>query len=451
MFARVPELIGFHFMTRRRAVIAFSLIIIAALSAAFAGAGKDAPLTRERDARSGAGTSDLAERDVQISVWKKALAADSESAIALGQLAGLYMQRGRETGDESSYAEAEHYAERSVGLRSNRNGAAFVTLAISMLAQHKFIEADSVVVRLIALEPDIPQYRALQGEIKLELGDYDAARSAFEPLYAWRLHLSIAPRLARWLEINGKSGAARKLSYESVAEARKRRDIPREQLAWFHLRVGDIEQRNGRMRGARSFYQQGLDIQPDDYRLLAAMSRLEAVEGRPRKAIEYGERAMSMKLDPATLGTIGDAYAAIGDSAQAEDYFKTMEVAVAGQPGAFHRAWSLFLLDHDRRVPEVLANVSAELETRKDIYGYDLLAWALHKSGRNVEAREAMTQALRMKTRDAMLLYHAAVIEHSLGSRSTAREYLDQALEINPQFHPTQSPDARRLLRSMKP
>jgi len=79
-----------------------------------------------------------------------------------------------------------------------------------------------------------------------------------------------------------------------------------------------------------------------------AMSHLEAVEGNPQKAIEYGERGIAIKLDPATLGTIGDAYAAIGNRAQAEDYYKTMEVAVAGQPGAYHRAWSLFLLDHDR-------------------------------------------------------------------------------------------------------
>ena len=65
------------------------------------------------------------------------------------------------------------------------------------------------------------------------------------------------------------------------------------------------------------------------------MSHLEAIEGNPKKAIEYGERGIAIKLDPATLGTMGDAYRAIGDTAQAEQYYKTMEVAVAGQPGAY--------------------------------------------------------------------------------------------------------------------
>jgi tetratricopeptide (TPR) repeat protein len=395
-------------------------------------------------------TADLAQRDVQIGAWKKALAMDPESAMALGQLAALYMQRARETGDDKSYVIAEAYARRSVKLRVNRNGATFVTLAGALLAQHRFVEADSIVTQLVKNEPEVPQYTSMYAEIKLELGQYDAARSVFDSMRAQRTHLSIAPRLARWMELNGNPEGARKLLYAALTEAKRRRDLPVEQVAWFELRVGDIEMRNGRMNGARKALDYGLAVSPNDYRLLAAMSRLEAVEGNATRAIEYGERAMAIKLDPATLGTIGDAYAATGDTAQAEEYFRTMEVAVAGQPGPYHRAWSLFLLDHNRRIPEVLKNVEGELVTRKDIYGYDLLAWALHKSGRDIEARSAMKSALKLGTRDAMLFYHAGMIEHALGDATSARQFLVQALSVNPHFHPTQPDEVRSLLRSMR-
>jgi tetratricopeptide (TPR) repeat protein len=126
-----------------------------------------------------------------------------------------------------------------------------------------------------------------------------------------------------------------------------------------------------------------------------------------------------------------------------------MEVAVAGQPGAYHRAWSLFLLDHDRRIPEVLANVQREIETRKDVYGYDLLAWALHKEHRDTEAREAMTEARRLGTQDAMLSYHEGMIDRSLGENARARYFLMKALELNPQFHPTQPREIRAVLDSI--
>ena len=44
--------------------------------------------------------------------------------------------------------------------------------------------------------------------------------------------------------------------------------------------------RNGRLRGARTMFEKGLEIEPDDYRLLDAMAQLEAVDGNQKKAIE---------------------------------------------------------------------------------------------------------------------------------------------------------------------
>ena len=123
---------------------------------------------------------------------------------------------------------------------------------------------------------------------------------------------------------------------------------------------------------------------------------------------------------------------------------------MAGQLGPYHRAWSLFLLDHNRRVPEVLENVQDELVSRKDIYGYDLLAWALYKSGRDAEAESAIKSALKLGTRDAMLFYHAGMIERSLGNNATARAYLENALALNPYFHPTQPAEIRSVLKGME-
>jgi len=97
-----------------------------------------------------------------------------------------------------------------------------------------------------------------------------------------------------------------------------------------------------------------------------------------------------------------------------------------------------------------MANVQKELETRKDIYGYDLLGWALHKEHRDAEARDAMMLARRLSTRDAMLFYHTGMIERALGNTRRASYFLAQALEINPQFHPTQPAEARAVLDSIE-
>ena len=434
-------------MVRR---VAIALFVVVLTCGAWLGARRvGAYEISSRNARTPASVSDSADRADQLRVWNVALAQDPVSALALGHLAALHLQRARETGDDRDYNKAEEYARRSLALRINRNGPTFVTLAAALVAQHRFQEAEQVATDLVAFDPTIPEYRAQLGEVQMELGRYEAARQSFDSLYKFRTNLSIAPRLARWAEINGNTTYARKLLAAALADASTQRDLPREQIAWFHLRLGDIDMRNGRMRSARRLFEDGLAAAPDDYRLLDAMSHLEAVEGNPKKAIEYGVRGIAIKLDPATLGTIGDAYAALGDKSKAQEFYKTMEVAVAGQSGAYHRAWSLFLLDHDLRVPEVMANVQKEIETRKDIYGYDLLGWALHREHRNEQARDAMMRARRLGTHDAMLYYHTGIIERALGNTNRSRYFLTQALEVNPEFHPTQPAEARAVLDSI--
>src|SRR4029453_7409065 len=123
--------------------------------------------------------------------------------------------------------------------------------------------------------------------------------------------------------------------------------------------------------------------------------------GNWNAAVEYGSRAIAVQLDPATLGTMSDAYAALNDTAQARSFADAMAVAALSQPGAIHRAWGLFLLDHDRDVARVLCEARADIATRRDVYGYDLLAWALFKSGRVDDARNAATAALSQSTEDA--------------------------------------------------
>jgi tetratricopeptide (TPR) repeat protein len=291
--------------------------------------------------------------------------------------------------------------------------------------------------------------RAVLGEIDMELGDYSATRRIFGALTPWRTNLPVAPRLARWLELQGQVEEARRLLTNALDSARTRPKLPREQVAWFELRVGDLELRSGHPDAARRAFQAGLAIAPQDARLLAALARLESLRGQWRRAIAWGEQSIAIAPDPATLGAIGDAYAALGDSGQAGEYVHAMEVVTLAQPGGFHRAWSLFLLDHHRRVPEVLTQVQREIRTRRDIYGWDLLAWALHQAGRNREALPAMKRALELGTRDAMLFYHMGVIELSIGHRVAARRYLDLALATNPEFQPDGARDARAALASL--
>ena len=400
-------------MTTRRLI----LVAAAAAAALLSGAAVTHGVLRAAAAHAAARTelTEPARRDADIAFFARRVAADPIGAADRARLAALYLQRGRETGDFGDYRRAEQLARRSLALRVAHNGNTYGLLTAALLAQHRFLEALAAARALAALEPRVPRHQAVLAEIELELGRYREARALFDSLWPARHDLAVAPRVARWAELTGRTELARRLLDRALADARGRADLPAEQLAWFHLRVGDLALRHGRLEDAAWALRAGLAARPGDYRLLAALARLEAARGRWRSAIAYGEDAIAAVPDPATLGLISDAYQALGDSITAAQYAHAMEVAVAGQPGQWHRAWSLFLLDHERRVPEVLARVRAELATRTDVYGYDLLAWALHRAHRDGEARAAMTRALALGTDDPQLRAHAAAIAQGLG------------------------------------
>jgi tetratricopeptide (TPR) repeat protein len=428
------------------------ILSTAGLVLGVAALGAGSSTARSSDAHGGVSPSVPSEsriRDLDIDFYRRRVARDSLSARDFTQLAGLYLQRARVTADNDDLLRAEATARHSLRLRVGRNEAALGILASSLLSQHRFSDARDVAERLVADDSTSVAARGILAETELELGHYRAADSLMGTLASYRADPGVAPRLARWAELHGHPEEARRLLREARDQMERRHAVPAEQRAWFQLRLGDLALRNGHLAEAQRELQAGLAVAPIDFRLLGAMARLEAARHQWRHAIGYGETAIGQALDPATLGLVGDAYAELGDTARAGDYYRTMEVTVLHQPGPFHRAWSVFLLDHDRNVPEVLAKVTEELGSRRDIYGYDLLAWALHRSGRDVEARAPMARALALGTRDAMLHYHAGMIAHALSDDATARAELSAALAINPVWHPTQPTAARALLDSL--
>ena len=93
------------------------------------------------------------------------------------------------------------------------------------------------------------------------------------------------------------------------------------------------------------------------------------------------------------------------------------------QPQALAR----FLAERGRKIPEAVALAEEAAARRRDLHTMDALAWSYFKAGRFDEARRASEQAIRTGTRDARVLYHAAMIRRQTGDISGAQTLLDRA------------------------
>jgi tetratricopeptide (TPR) repeat protein len=393
--------------------------------------------------------STAAIREQKIRFYQARVDRDPYGARDRAVLAALYLARGRASGHETDYARAESLARASWTTREKRNARAASVLVGALMARHRFTQAYVVMRRVVRLDPDDRVARATLGEIALELGRYPAADSLFLGLSLFRNQPAIAPQYARWLELSGRSGEARLLLQSVRDRLAGGFRVPPEQLAWFDLRIGELAARNGRADLAEAAYRRGLAEVPGDPRLLTALGLLREADQRWADAAALGEEALGSLFDPVTLGLLSESYAQLGDSLRAAEFARGAEVAVSRQPGAYHRLWALFLLDHRREVAEILRRARAELATRKDVYGYDVYAWALHRSGDDRLARVMADSALRRGTSDGLLHYHAGMIALALGDSTRTRAELRQALAINPRFHPIHAPAAGKLLRRL--
>lgn len=381
--------------------------------------------------------------DKTIRLLEERARLDPFSAEDRSWLASVLLQRARETGDPGDVERAEALARESLRLRLPHNQRAWTVLAATLLEQHRFVEALEVAQALYAAQPEHPGYRALLGEIQLELGLYSKADATFASLRGAADNLDVASRRARWAEISGRPGEARSLLITARQRALARTDLPREQVAWYHLAVGGVELRSGRPRSAEEAFTEGLKLLPADRRLLLALARARAARDDLTGATQLAEAALAVAPEPVTLAFLGELASASGDTARAQEMAEAVELSMRDERGSYHRAESLFLLDAGRRVPEILAAAERDLGTRRDVYGHDLLAWALHRSGRHSEARAAMAPALSRGTRDPLLLFHAGMIENALGNHDRARTLLDEALDIDGAFHPVHARTAR--------
>ena len=389
--------------------------------------------------------------ELDLAFFNERVGRDSFAARDHAELARLYLQRARLSGSpDTDLGRAEAHARRSLALRTAHNAAALQALAASLMGRHRFLEAHEAAERLLAADSGSGAARALLGEIQLELGAYREAARTFGTLLTVRHELSVAPRYARWEEIRGRPAEARRLLRSALEQAESRHGMPRSQLAWFRWRLGDLAIRHGRLDEAERELRAGLELAPGDHRLLDGLARVAAARGDWSEAIAIGERAIATALDPATLGLLSQSYEMRGEHARSTEYERAMASAVLRQPEALHRAWSLHLLDRRRDVPQVLARAREELRTRRDVYGWDLLAWALYRSGEIAPAFEASRRALAMGTRDASIRYHAGTIAAAAGDTALARRHLEEALEINPRWHLTQPDEARTLLERLR-
>ncbi len=383
---------------------------------------------------------------------------DPDDMISYNMLGERYLKRLRETGNLTYLSLAEKAAKESTRvLPPERNITGLSLMALTKYSSHEFAIARDEAEKLIALQPDqIYSYQVL-GDALLELGDYEKAISIFKKMEKLgdnspNAKFTLAIRVARIEKLKGSLAKAETSLLEALDIALSMKSPSRELIAWSNAQLADHYFSTGDYNKAENYYQQALKVFPDYFLAVAGLGQVKAAQGNLDQAVKQYEQAVGLIPDLTFVSTLGDLYKLTGKEKEAQQKYELVEqiAKISTLNGVlYNRSLAVFYANHDIKPLEAYTQVEKEFETRKDIYGADALAWTALKAGKLTEAQTAIKTALKLGTKDAKIFYHAGMIAQASGDSKTAKNYLEQALTLNPQFDPIQSLNAKKVLTQL--
>ena len=375
------------------------------------------------------------------------VAARPAEASAYSGLGAAFFQRARETGDVEDYQLAEQALTKSLSLVSSdlTATAPLETMAEVCMGEHRFTDALSYAQKALALGSGDLSPFATVGDAYADMGEYEKASIAYSrlqpvaggiPAEASEVYAQTT-RTAYLKFVSGDTPGAIAEMRTAIGEGLQVH-LPSENLAWLYFELGEFSYQAGQIQPAADAYLTALTIYPGDYRALAGLGKVRASQGKYDEAITLYQSAIAVVPMPIYVAELGDIYEKVGKPAEAEKQYKLVQyIGLLGHINQVlhNRDLALFYADHDQHLPEALTLARKEFEVRSDIYTWDALAWALYKNGKFQEANEAMSHALRLGTRDPMLLFHAGMIAAKLDHQDQAEAQLGEAIRINPHFN----------------
>jgi tetratricopeptide (TPR) repeat protein len=388
--------------------------------------------------------------DAGIQREQHKLRRNSRDAGTYHRLGDAYIQKSRETGDPSYLTLAETALRKALEIDPAHAGATR-HLAYVFSSRHQFSGAAAQALAAITLDPADGDSHGVLGDAYLELGRYASAAEAYATMMRCKSDLASYSRMSGLKNLRGDARGAIEDLRLAIASGESSAQ-PRESLAWARGQLGAEHFALGEIDAALVHYEAALRTYPGYHRALAGLAQVRAARGQRAEAVELYTKALAVTPLPEYAVALGDLYTAMGRADEARKPYDL--VRYIGRLNAlnkvlYNRELAYFYADHDLEPATAVDLATRELETRRDIYAHDLLAWALHKAGRSAEAVAPMEEALRLGTLDAKLFFHAGMIHRALGDRARARDHLARALALNPHFHVLHARTAREALAAL--
>jgi tetratricopeptide (TPR) repeat protein len=278
-----------------------------------------------------------------------------------------------------------------------------------------------------------PQGRALQADLDFQEGRYEEARKGYESLIEVDRAWDDLARLAYLKSKMGDAEAAEQLYIEAEDEltAKEMRHY-----AWVELQRGVLDLSHGRYDEAAAHYERADQAYSGYWLVKEHIAEVLGAQGKFDEAVALYQKVIQQLPRPEFQQALGELYTFMGELEQAESWYEKALAAYleSVERGGVHYYHHLadFYMDVREDGREAVKWARKDIELRENFSTQAALAWALYRDGQFPEALDLMNQALSSGSRDARLLFQAAMIHRAAGGNGAGNLYLQMAAEINP-------------------
>ncbi|MEO8625962.1 MAG: hypothetical protein ABI452_04605, partial [Candidatus Limnocylindrales bacterium] len=381
---------------------------------------------------------DTSDTDRRIAFWQARISDNARDDISWTYLGDLFEIKGRQTGDIANYISARDAYSTALDIAPGSAAAAIGAARVASTL-HDFLGAQVGATQILGANPRATAALAILFDASLELGELDTAQHALTLLENRSQTPAVTGRAARLAFIKGDIQGALDLSAQAAADSTSAGD-PAASLAFYNFAHAEYALFACDLEAAQASYEAALTALPGYPLALYGEGRVAFAKSDTTHAIALLEAATAALPRPDMVAYLGDLYAVAGRTADAIRQYDTVDFihGLAAQGGAkvYDREYIGFLADHGRDSVTAIDLAASELVARKDVYGYDALAWAQHAAGNDADALTNARLSLARGTQDARLLIHAGLIELGNGLTADGQAHIKAGLALNPSFSP---------------
>lgn len=384
--------------------------------------------------------------DPKINAAQKLIERSPDDPRGYNQLAVLYIQSARESGDFSLNSKAVSAVNIALE-KAPENADAQKLRASLLLTFHLFHEALETGKVLKETYPQDAFVYGVLTDANVELGNYNEAVENAQKMVNLKPNMESYARVSYVRSLFGdtKGAIQAMLTAASIADPGNK-----EGNAWCRVHLGNEYFKAGKYEAAEAAYDAALEVLPEYHYALAGKGLARMAAGDYENAVKFLKQSQDRVPLTETVIALGDVYQKTGNAEKADEQYKLVEVVEEKlNLTPDKRRLALFWADHDMKLDEAL-DIAAKMNgIQKDVLTADIYSWCLYKKGRFEEARAAMKEALSIGDKEARTFYHAGMIEKALGNKQEAIKFLKLALDTNPAFDALQTEKAKAALQEL--